>query len=133
MLASTHERTDYSVEQVQSLLGMTLPNITGVTVVTHGYQVFDSDGDSMIDLARDIQTRAGGPTKSILLDYDVVDGRHGFDKRDSTLTLDSQAVSAYTSPTHLTLLWDWAADSHETSGSWWAAFAFPAAGDILSA
>jgi hypothetical protein len=132
LLASTHDRVDFSVGQMHALLQPVLSSITSVTVVTHGFQLFNDmrlladGGDSLMDVAKDVQTRAGGAGKSILLDYDIVDGASGFDKLDSSFTVDTQGGSTSTIPTHATLLWDWADDSNEHTGGWMGA-----AGDAL--
>ncbi|MCB9100085.1 MAG: hypothetical protein H6632_11125 [Anaerolineales bacterium] len=94
--------------------------ISGVTVVTHGRQLSDGDGDSMAALAVDIHNQAGG----WYIDYDV-DG-NGNDFFD-TCTNDCNAPSAgQKGLTEVVLLFDWAAESNEASTGWGEA-----AGDAL--
>jgi len=94
--------------------------ITGVTVITHGFQSSDSFGDSLLPLAQDIHQKAGG----WLLDYDVDgNGSPFFD----TCTNDCGAPAPGEGGTReLVLLFDWAAGSNEHSSGWGEA-----AGDAL--
>ncbi|MCB0179405.1 MAG: hypothetical protein KDI62_14335 [Anaerolineae bacterium] len=94
--------------------------ISGVTVVTHGRQLNNSDGDSLLALAQDIHNKAGG----WLIDYDVdSNGNDFFD----TCTNDCNApASGQIGATEVVLLFDWAAESNEASTGWGEA-----AGDAL--
>ncbi|MCA9195494.1 MAG: hypothetical protein KDB03_27170, partial [Planctomycetales bacterium] len=109
-------------------------DVTGVTIVTHGYQPPDAlidaaklvclsvgDGDSLMPLAQAIRNRAdavNGDGYAWLLDYDVVQGGNGnFDSDDSQLP---PAVEGGTDALsgEVVLLFDWAAESNELSAGW---------------
>ncbi len=109
----------FSLEDIaERLAGQT---ISGVTVVTHGRQLFDSDGDSMISLAEAIHQKAGG----WLLDYDLPDDTE--DGFFDTCTNDCNLpATGDLGTTELVLLFDWAAESNEFSSGWGEA-----AGDAL--
>src|SRR5262245_52287470 len=50
-------------------------NITGATIITHGWQLLDSDGDSLMGLATDIRAKIDANNagdEAWLLDYDVL-------------------------------------------------------------
>lgn len=110
---------------------------SGATIVTHGYQFFDGDGDSLHDLARDIWSRAdseNGPRRDAwLLDYDIPTFL-GFvvgDERLDTSPLDLNGSFLPTTTQHdrigeMVILFDWAAESNELSSGWGEA-----AGDAL--
>lgn len=100
----------FSIEDIGAKLAA--KSISGVTVVTHGRQLSDGDGDSMAALAVDIHHKAGG----WYLDYDV-DG-NGNDFFDSC-TNDCNAPSAgQKGLTEVVLLFDWADESNEASAGW---------------
>jgi Ca2+-binding RTX toxin-like protein/protocatechuate 3,4-dioxygenase beta subunit len=113
--------TDFLAERIGPS-GLNL-NITGVTIVTHGLDPFDLDGDSMLPLAKAIRDRAdasNGSDKAWLLDFDSDSGT--FDPSDSVLPndLDVNATG------ELVLLYDWANSSSHVSSGW-----AEAAGDAL--
>jgi len=97
-------------------------DITGATIITHGFQLLDSDGDALKPLADAIY---GLPEfNGWLLDYDVPDGEAmgGFDLNASFLpTIGDTGASG-----DILLLFDWAAESNELSAGW-----TEAAGDAL--
>ncbi|MCB0208902.1 MAG: hypothetical protein KDJ52_06220 [Anaerolineae bacterium] len=95
-------------------------SISGITVVTHGRQLSDSDGDSLQPLAADIHNKAGG----WLIDYDV-DG-NGNDFFDSCTNDCNAAAAGQKGLNEVVLLFDWAAESNEASTGWGEA-----AGDAL--
>jgi hypothetical protein len=97
-----------------------LSEITGVTVITHGFQPpVVGSGDSLLDLGRAIQNRYGG----YLLDYDVnlAGAPGGFDLGSSSL-VQKQAGAGY----DVILLFDWAHESNTLTTGWGEA-----AGDAL--
>ena len=112
--------TMWSTADVQQMFTpQRLDAITGVTVITHGFQASDSDGDSLLELAQaidlqaDLNTRGGG----WLLDYDLrlgSDGKsfvEGFDPDQSRVNLAQR-------PSEVVLLWDWAPESKQTTTGW---------------
>ena len=117
-----------SLDEVRAELEPKLSGITQVTVITHGFQPFASDGDSLKRVAEAVYDRAGS-TKTWLLDYDIVTGDIGngalgnfgergqgkFDPTDSRLTAST--------PTNVVLLWDWAPESNDPSAGWTGASA----------
>jgi len=113
--------------KVESLFErMAAQNVTGATIITHGFSPLDGGGGSLLPLAQAIQSRlAAAPGQSAwLLDYDVNDdGATGeFNGTSSILPVPGSAGLEG----HAVLLFDWAAESNETS-RWWA----DAAGDAL--
>ncbi len=116
---------DWTVDAVRDNLREYLeqPTVSGLTVVAHGFQLGNDDGDSLLPLARAIRNRAdqgNGPTTGAwLLDYDVSaeGGTEGFDLQQSIVT---------GSPGEVVLLYDWAPESQENSAGWGEA-----AGDAL--
>lgn len=94
--------------------------ITGVTGITHGFQLFDSGGGALMALARDIHNRAGG----WLLDYDI-DGE-GNDFFDSCTNDCGNPAPGQKGTHEVVLLFDWAPGSNEISSGWGEA-----AGDAL--
>ena len=117
-----------SLDEVRAELEPKLSGITQVTVITHGFQPFASDGDSLKRVAEAVYDRAGS-TKTWLLDYDIVTGDIGngalgnfgergqgkFDPTDSRLTAST--------PTNVVLLWDWAPEANDPSAGWTGASA----------
>jgi hypothetical protein len=109
--------------------------VSGVTVITHGFQIGGAaggtGGDSLMPLALAIKNQlAQSGQQAWLLDYDLQDEGvtagfdryvNGFDLSDSFLPEDDNAA-----PGELILLFDWAAESNETSDGWGNA-----AGDAL--
>ena len=107
--------------------------IEGVTVVTHGFQFSETDGDSLMPLASAIRQRAdsenGAAKSSWLLDYDVrTEGSQGGFDNDLSAADDGIGNGSYLvgSPSEIVLLFDWAAESNEVSTGW-----EDAAGDAL--
>ena len=112
-----------SLEDVASLLKAPQITVTGVTVVVHGFQVYEpvpvigGNGDALHPLARAIWERvdaSNGDDAAWLLDDDVSpNGQHVFD----TSPFDGQPVlPAEETPNQrgeVVLLFDWATDSNE--------------------
>ncbi len=98
-------------------------NVTGATVVTHGFEPFDVDGDSMLPLAQEIRGAvddANGADGAWLLDFDARTGR--FDAVDSVLpTSNDMGASG-----EIVLMFDWTEGSQHISPGW-----AEAAGDAL--
>ncbi len=127
----------YSTDQMRSLLAGN--SVAGVTVITHGFQFFDNDGDSMLPLAQDIRMVADEknklPEDAWLLDYDLDPttgvGRFDADKRvpgADTKHQDSILPTANAGRKgEVVLLYDWAPESNEASAGW-----AEAAGDALA-
>ncbi len=114
-----------TVPRVADLLGPTGLDvtITGVTVVTHGLEPFDVEGDSMLPLARAIRQKiddTNGTAQAWLLDYDSQSGL--FDPVDSLLPLRTDLGTAG----ELVLMFDWSEGSQHMSPGW-----MEAAGDAL--
>jgi hypothetical protein len=101
--------------------------ITGATIITHGFQLGDRDGDSLLQLGEKIWFKVdalnGGAESSYLLDYDVRGQNTAgvFDLSQSRLP-----ATGRLQPGHLTLVFDWAPESNEMSAGWGEA-----AGDAL--
>jgi hypothetical protein len=116
-----------SVEEVAAVLQR--QTVTGATIVTHGYQFSDSDGDALAPLAQAIRTRAdteNGPIEAAwFLDYDLVESNGQFagvfDAAQSVLP--NPGIPARG---EVVLLFDWARESNESSSGWGEA-----AGDAL--
>lgn len=120
---------------------MNRQTITGATIITHGYQLWDSDGDSLMPLAdaikKKIQARfdnEGNGERCWLLDLDIVGGSNpiiGRDGGDTVFDL-AQSTAPADSDTgvrgHVIILFDWAAESNERNHGW-----TEAAGDALFA
>lgn len=107
--------------------------ITGVTVITHGFQVSDSSGDALLGLGRAIvnfEQNADNDANDTawLLDYDVRDGGSsaGFDMQTSSANLPSATDAANLPRGELVLVFDWACESNALSAGW-----TEAAGDAL--
>ncbi|HEY3243253.1 MAG TPA: hypothetical protein VGM03_07870, partial [Phycisphaerae bacterium] len=116
-----------SVETV--VARMNLQTIQNATIITHGYQISDSGGDSLRPLAVDIYNAI--PGTGWLLDYDIVGGDNGaamFDGNSSSGSINLPAAGVSGQIGHLVLLFDWAPESNETSSGW-----TEAAGDALFA
>ncbi|MEF8756274.1 MAG: PKD domain-containing protein [Accumulibacter sp.] len=96
----------------------------GVTVITHGFQLGDSTGDSLLSVANAIYNFADTKGSAWLLDYDIPSpgAVAGFDKNQSRLPDASQKGESG----EVVILFDWAADSNEPSAGW-----TEAAGDAL--
>ena len=93
----------WSFAEMRAALEPKLAGITGVTVITHGWQATDWGGDSLAKLSTAIFNAAerAGSDRTWLLDYDVTANRSQgvFDREQSR-------VSA-TNPSELILQWDW--------------------------
>jgi hypothetical protein len=123
---------------LRDLLQPHLDAISGVTVVTHGFQFGADSGDSLLPLGAAIRDRAdaenSGGASAWLLDYDVRDdgavGGFDFDLTDDDdAKVENVANGSRTStaqPTEVVLLFDWAPESNEISTGWGEA-----AGDAL--
>lgn len=81
--------------------------IANVTVITHGFQLGNQDGDSLLDLAQALHHRTGG----WFVDYDVP--KQGGQGRFQVRQLPDKLADG-----HLVLLFDWAAESNEDSAGW---------------
>jgi hypothetical protein len=118
--------TGLSLAEVRDLLAAV--DVTGATIITHGFQPTAGGGDSLMPLAQAIRTKAdtanGEQRYAWLLDYDVPgQGEIGqFDRQGSILPDPNNGGLAG----EVVLLFDWAAESSETSSGWGAA-----AGDAL--
>jgi len=119
-----------TVEQVAVVLRrLRRQTVTGATIITHGFQFSDSDGDSLAPLAEAVRTRAdleNGPNETAwLLDYDLVESNGQFtgvfDADQSILPNPGLAATG-----EVVLLFDWARESNESSSGWGEA-----AGDAL--
>ena len=93
--------------------------------VTHGFEPFDEEGDTMLPLAQAIRQKIddeNGINQAWLLDFDTVTG--AFDPIDSILPDDDDFLETG----EVVLLFDWANDSQRVSPGW-----VEAAGDALFA
>jgi len=87
-----------------------------VTVVTHGFQIFNGDGDSMYDVAKDIRQTTdeiNGAPSTWLIDYDL-SGDVGVFSAET----DTKGSIMPGTPNHVVLLYDWAWQSNEGSAGW---------------
>lgn len=92
--------------------------VTGATVITHGFQPLDTFGNSLMPLAEAVQDRLRDQDSSEvwLLDYELNDaGATGF---YNTANSNLPAAGSVDQTGHVVLLWDWAPESHDTSGRW---------------
>ncbi|MEI7464470.1 MAG: hypothetical protein WCJ87_03920, partial [Burkholderiales bacterium] len=106
--------------------GLDTSKITGVTVITHGFQPeYVSNGDALLGLGKAIvnfeRYQDGNPNNSAwLLDYDVAkEGNPGvFDLSQSSTDLPG-LTGAKTGPSgELVLTYDWAVESNEHAPGW---------------
>jgi hypothetical protein len=100
-------------------------DIQHLTVVTHGFQLNNTDGDSLMGLAQAIHHRSGG----WLVDYDVPsEGQRGYFQLHHVEDRLQEQLSGgqLQSKGSAVLLFDWAAESNEMSAGW-----TEAAGDAL--
>ena len=96
-----------------------LEDASGVTVISHGRQFSDDDGDSLMGLALDIHLNGGG----WLIDYDVdEEGNPFIDCPENCET----PIAGQKGTKEVVFLFDWAAGSNERSSGWGEA-----AGDAL--
>src|SRR5690606_5221644 len=75
-----------SAPGLASLFAANLNAITGVTIVTHGWEPFGAGGDALLPLARALRSEidaANGADRAWLLDYDSATGL--FDPIDSVI------------------------------------------------
>lgn len=101
--------------------------ITGATIITHGFTLTDDGGGYMLPLAQSIRNQIASQTGGNvwLLDYDLTtDGGTGVFNASSIVPPSGSSGQAG----HLVLLYDWAPESNEDS-RWWA----ETAGDSLFA
>ncbi|MEZ6097972.1 MAG: SdrD B-like domain-containing protein [Pirellulaceae bacterium] len=101
--------------------------LSGATIIVHGYEPFDDEGDTLASLAEAI--RAGAVTsdrEGWLLDYDS--SRGGYDLNESILPAPAIPPTSTTpiKSGELVLLYDWAEASRHASPGW-----AEAAGDTL--
>jgi len=93
-------------------------DVTGVTVVTHGFQFFDNGGDSLMPLAQAVRSRIAQQTGGNvwLLDYDVADDHQVgvFDLSGGNVPAEPTVVESG----QVVLLYDWAPESNRTTGRW---------------
>lgn len=130
-----------SIEEMADIFRQSTVHVTGATIITHGYQQSDNDGDSLMPLALAIRDRAdrdnGSSQTSWLLDYDI--GHEGVDSsvdgEPAVFDLTESGGATGLLPTlnmtsgqsgQLVLLFDWATESNESSAGW-----TEAAGDAL--
>ncbi len=109
-----------SVVDMKSLLSPYIlsNSIKYVTVVTHGFQLTDGNGDALYDLAKDIRNNADnldGDKTSWLIDFELEDDSSFF---DSTTVNNGSIIPKSGSPDHIVLLYDWARMSNEASTGW---------------
>jgi|CXWL01.1.fsa_nt_gi hypothetical protein len=119
---------------VSVILGSVQVQVTSATIMTHGFQLFDTGGDSLWSLANAIRLRADAENEATesawLLDYDLVaDGGGGifdydFGQDHSFLP----GLSDVGRKGELVFLFDWAPESNQASIGWGEA-----AGDALFA
>ena len=98
--------------------------ITGATIITHGFTFTNDGGGYMMPLAQSIQSEIASQTGGNvwLLDYDLTDdGETGFFNSTTSTVPTGSGQSG-----HAILLYDWSAESNENS-QWWADMA----GDAL--
>ncbi|MCA9092287.1 MAG: peptidoglycan-binding protein, partial [Planctomycetaceae bacterium] len=102
---------------------------TGVTIVTHGFQLFDSDGDSLLPLGKAIQNQAlamPNATDAWLIDSYLGDS-------GNTSVVDMSDDHSHLPEANeggqgeIVLVYDWAAESNLLSAGWTSA-----AGDALA-
>ena len=116
-----------SVDQVAAIFRQSSITVTGATIVTHGFQTENNDGDSLMPLATAIRDRvdsANGLSETAwFLDYDIsgAGGVGAFDALKSSFP-----ATGATATGEVVLLWDWAPESQEPSSGW-----AEAAGDAL--
>ena len=92
--------------------------ITGATVITHGFQPLDTLGNSLMPLAQAIRDELSDQSGDNvwLLDYELNDaGATGFYNTANSVL---PAAGAALQSGHVVLLWDWAPESHDTNGRW---------------
>ncbi len=113
--------THAELAAVQELLPRDL--ISAVTFVTHGFQVSNDGGDSLMPLASAIRDRLdedNGPSLgSYLLDLDILaEGSSSvIDLAQSTLPNLNSSVSRR-QPGEVVVLFDWAPESNELTDGW---------------
>ncbi len=105
-----------TLQQMRDKLAPYLAGITGVTVVTHGWQPTDGSGDSLSPLAQAIRERASAVTgrQAWLIDYDNDENR-GLGRFDMA---PGQSITLGDNPTELVIQWDWAPESNEYGTGW---------------
>ncbi|QDU86881.1 hypothetical protein Pla175_02350 [Pirellulimonas nuda] len=108
-------RAQLSVQQGAARLAG--QNITGVTIITHGFTATNNGGGYMLPLAQDIRGRLGtAGANAWLFDYDLTsDGGTGV-FATGTSVLPAAGASGLSG--HVVLLYDWAPESNETSPRW---------------
>ena len=135
LVAGTFGRGAWSFNLSQALSTPTLADRMGAaglnlsinraTIITHGFEPFDNEGDSLLPLGyaiRDAVDTANGPADAWLLDYDSQSGM--FDELDSILPTDADMGATG----EIVLMFDWSVDSQHVSSGW-----AEAAGDALFA
>ncbi len=105
-----------SISPAEMFQRMARQTVSGVTVITHGFQFLDKGGDSLMPLATSIRDRLAAQTGQPvwLLDYDVTD-----DEELGRFDLSAGHVPSLTGPAesgHVVLLYDWAPESNRTTG-----------------
>ncbi len=98
-------------------------HVSSVTVVTHGFQLGQQDGDAMLPLAKQLRSRIdhdNGPNADAwLLDYDVTrEGGVGRFDADSSGRAGNSGFELTGTPRDIVLAFDWAAESNENSSGW---------------
>ncbi len=134
VLLSEEPLTVGSLRNAALMLAPYLEDLNSVTVVTHGYQLTQGDGDSLRSLSNAIRMRAdaenGASRSAWLLDYDVAsENSSGFFDFSTTLSLTDGLPTGSVimgSPSDIVLQFDWAPESNEPSAGWGEA-----AGDAL--
>ena len=134
LVAGTFGRGTFSIHLQQALSSAKVAEIfhddleieiTGVTIVTHGYEPFDPEGDTMLPFARQLRQAIddnNGNDRAWLLDFDTTTGL--FDPTDSILPVIFDAAATG----EIVINFDWSEDSQHVSAGW-----AESAGDALFA
>ena len=105
-------------------------HVSGVTIVTHGFQASNGGGDSLLPVAEAIYQRITGAGQNAwFLNYTIPSegGKAGFDPAGSAPGSGTSVLPGVISGQgELIILFDWAAESNEMSAGW-----ARAAGDAL--
>lgn len=126
-LAAGESSAELTVAEMASRLRS--QQVSGATVITHGFQFSDSGGDSLLTLAQAVTTRAdqqnGATGTAWLLNYSLVDHAGRIEGVFETANSILPPVGS-TGTGEVVLLFDWARESNESSSGWGEA-----AGDAL--
>lgn len=106
---------DLAVNDVMTLLRR--QNIKSLTVVTHGYQLSNGGGNSMLSLAQSIADTMNARTETAwLVDWNMPNDRAAATINGAVSQLPE--ANARGLDGHVILLWDWAADSNNDAPGW---------------